>query len=127
MSHKIRTPLNGVMAMLHVRKDGRWTLNRQVRSMAMTSRSGSLPLTDILDLSRIEADWIDIREEEFESAICALRAGTLLVASRVKGLSLETSLDPALRRLLGTSRAAPDPVNLIGQRHKIHRNGLRQS
>ena len=67
MSHEIRTPINGIMGMLQLLQmsnpdaEQNEYLNKALQS---TQRLNRL-LTDILDLSKIEADKMEIREEEF--------------------------------------------------------------
>ena len=67
MSHEIRTPLNGIMGMLQVMQTTRLDKEQQeyVEMATKASKRLSRLLSDILDLSRIEADKLEIREEEF--------------------------------------------------------------
>ena len=66
MSHEIRTPINGIMGMLQLLQmsnpdaEQDEYLNKALKS---TQRLNRL-LNDILDLSRIEAEKMEIREEE---------------------------------------------------------------
>ncbi len=67
MSHEIRTPLNGIMGMLQLldeemEEEGQ----REYINVAMSSSKTLLTLiNDILDLSRIEADKIDLQSAPF--------------------------------------------------------------
>ena len=62
MSHEIRTPLNGVLGMVQVMQ-GEPLLPHQVDRLQLIRRSGEVLLTllnDVLDVSRIEADKLEL-------------------------------------------------------------------
>ncbi len=69
MSHEIRTPLNGIFGMLQLLQQSDLDEEKQKEYIDLgyksTQRLHRL-LTDILDLSRMEADKMGVREEEFD-------------------------------------------------------------
>ncbi|QAZ69309.1 response regulator [Solidesulfovibrio carbinolicus] len=111
MSHELRTPLGGVAGMLELllttTLDGEQ--HEYVTAALKSTRRLSDLLSDILDLSRIEAGRLDLRLAPFETA--NLRAAILEVfalAAREKGLILEFSLHPGL-----PARMESDEVRLL--------------
>jgi len=68
MSHELRTPLNAVLGFAQIlKRDGDLT-DKQANGLAVIERSGEHLLTlitDLLDLSRIEAGAIEARIEDF--------------------------------------------------------------
>jgi len=99
MSDEIRTPLNGVVGMLDLLSDS--ALTESQRRMAQSaSRSSEALLTvinNILDISKIEADRMELEMLPFNIATLAEDV-TSLLADRAdrKGIVLACRRDPAL-------------------------------
>ncbi len=128
MSHEIRTPLNGIMGMIQLLEstslDGE---QRQFTEMAL--RAGirlTALLSDILDLSRIEAGRMPITQREFRltETMDAIRE-TFGPQCREKSLPLSIVMAPGLpRRLLGDDvRVRQVLFNLVGNALKFTAQG----
>ncbi|NDY55561.1 DUF3365 domain-containing protein [Desulfovibrio sulfodismutans] len=128
MSHEIRTPLNGVMGMLqlieatHLDDEQREYAHHALTAAKRLTRL----LTDILDLSKIEAGKLSLRASQFdlrtvEQSIMDLFA----MAAREKGLGLTFTIDgktPAT--LIGDeARLLQVLFNLIGNAIKFTDHG----
>ncbi|MFN6978801.1 MAG: histidine kinase N-terminal 7TM domain-containing protein, partial [Gemmobacter sp.] len=89
MSHEIRTPLNGVLGMAEVLERS-VTDPEQARMVATIRDSGALllnVLNDILDMSKIEADRLDLERIPFRPAEIAGRvSGLHVLRAGEKGL-----------------------------------------
>jgi PAS domain S-box-containing protein len=128
MSHEIRTPINGVLGMLQLMETT--TLDdeqRQYVGLAVTSvgRLNSL-LSDILDLSRVEAGKLVIRVVEFRLAdVREALLGLFAVTAKNKGTELECIVDRALpERLVGDeTRVRQVLFNLVGNALKFTDQG----
>ncbi|WP_052360261.1 CheR family methyltransferase [Solidesulfovibrio alcoholivorans] len=129
MSHEIRTPLNGVLGMLQLL--GTTSLDAEQAEYVQAATVSSLRLTrllsDILDLSRIEAGKLVIHEAEF--TVAGLRAAVLdlfSVAAREKGLTLAFEVDPRLpATLVGDEvRLRQILFNLVGNAIKFTEKGV---
>jgi signal transduction histidine kinase/ActR/RegA family two-component response regulator len=97
MSHELRTPLNGVVALselLAQRQND--PENREMA--ALVASSGRLleqVLTDILDVSKIEAGQMRLQFEPFDVTACAGRIAELhRAAAEAKGVQLSWSITP---------------------------------
>ncbi len=131
MSHEIRTPLNGIMGMMQLLE--MTTMNaeqRQYISMAIKSSDRlSRLLNDLLDLSRIEADRLALREEEFNPReLCDSVFELFRMPAEDKGVILERSVDPGVpERLMGDeSRLRQILFNLVGNAVKFTEKGFVQ-
>lgn len=128
MSHEIRTPLNGVLGMLqlletaHLGEEEKEYVDEAITS---SKRLTNL-LSDILDLSRIEAGKLNIRIVEFSLADMFDSVGGLLASTaRKKDLELRFFLDERLPSfVLGDEvRLRQILFNLVGNAIKFSDQG----
>ena len=110
MSHELRTPVNGVIGMTHAMRTTRLTPEQQryIEVIAGSGESLMVLISDILDLSKIEAGKLELDPQPFclpdlvESAV-SLWTGT----TTEKGLALSCSVSRDLPRWV-----TGDPVRL---------------
>ncbi len=128
MSHEIRTPMNGILGMLQLLQTT--TVDDEQKEYVLAAIKSSKRLTgllsDILDLSRVEAGKLVLQEVEFEmerqrESLMELFA----VAARQKGLDLEFTLDERLPPVLvgDDSRLRQILFNLVGNAIKFTEKG----
>jgi PAS domain S-box-containing protein len=128
MSHEIRTPLNGIMGMLQLLETS--TLDEEQLhfcslGIQSTNRLTSL-LSDILDLSRVEANMMLIRSQSFNLRNVLNQTIDLFVPVAVQtGITLTRHLDPGLPIwVVGDSlRLQQVLTNLIGNAFKFTKSG----
>ncbi len=128
MSHEIRTPLNGVLGMLQLLEDT--PLSEEQADFAEMALQASQRLnrllSDILDLSKVEAGKLSLHEGEF--SLAEVRASVLDIFSgmcRKKKVGLSFSLDEQLpERVIGDdNRLRQILFNLVGNAVKFTDEG----
>jgi len=128
MSHEIRTPLNGVLGMLQLLETTGLDDEQQeyVGAAIQSSRRLTRLLSDILDLSRIEAGKLLLQEGVFQvkclkDSVLELFAAT----AREKGLALHFDIDSRVpQHLLGDeARLRQILFNIVGNAIKFTEQG----
>jgi len=129
MSHEIRTPLNGIMSMLQLLDTLALTEEQKtyVRMATVSTKRLTGLLSDILDISRIEAGKLVIMERPFELAeLKSSIEGLFSSPAREKGIHLELALEPGLPDWLvgDDSRLRQILFNLVGNSIKFTTEGF---
>ena len=128
MSHEIRTPMNAVIGMLVLLKEAPLNdYSRRLVSKAFSASEVLLQLlNDILDLSRIEADHIELDYKPFEIEALVQRSVELFaIVAEEKGLKLRVNIAPSTpRRVTGDlMRISQICTNLVGNAIKFTHEG----
>lgn len=128
MSHEIRTPMNAIIGVLVMLKDsGLGNRPRRLVNKAYAAAEALLLLlNDILDLSKIEADRVDLYLQPFEiEALIHRSVDVFAIVAEEKGLRLRVAIDPETPdRIVGDLlRITQVCTNLIGNAVKFTRRG----
>ena len=129
MSHEIRTPLGAILGFAELMRDPDQTDADRLDCIATILRNGdqlSRVINDILDLSKIESEKLDIEKIAF-SPIEMLEeiTGLLRLQAQERGLELVVTSDGVLPETIETdpTRLRQILLNLIGNAIKFTREG----
>jgi len=128
MSHEVRTPLNGIHGMLQLMHTTPLTEEQNEYVVNATSASKRLThlLSDILDLSRVEAGKILIKRSQINLENILSHINELFYPTlKQSGLTINHTISPSLpHQLLGDeTRILQVLVNLVGNALKFTKSG----
>lgn len=128
MSHEIRTPMNAIIGVLVLLQDAGLEEHprRLVKKAFVASEALLQLLNDILDLSKIEADHIELDFHPFDiDALIHRSVDLFAIVAEEKGLKLRVSIDPNTpNRVVGDLlRISQICTNLVGNAVKFTTKG----
>jgi signal transduction histidine kinase/CheY-like chemotaxis protein len=128
MSHEMRTPLNGVLGLAEVLSRRRLDAESaaMVRSVARSGRTLLALVNDILDLSRVQAEQLQLERAPFDPEAAAVAVCEMLQPqARTKSIDLALQVDESLPRQVLGDRLRFEQVltNLVGNAVKFTAQG----
>ncbi|HTC91582.1 MAG TPA: ATP-binding protein [Bryobacteraceae bacterium] len=128
ISHELRTPMNGIIAMTELALDTR--LSPEQRDLLETSRNSAISLlyllNDVLDFSKMEAKSVQLDSASFDlSRLIQETTHVFENQASQKGLSLSCEISPDIpREVTGDpARVRQILVNLVGNALKFTPTG----
>jgi len=122
MSHELRTPLHGVIGLLDIMRGGLHPEQRQDFHMVhQAARSLQTLVSDILDLSKVEAGKLVLNHQpfDFKSCVCDVLR-TFVVEVNRKGITLSAELMNVPKDMMGDEvRVRQILINLVGNAVKF--------
>jgi two-component system, sensor histidine kinase and response regulator len=128
MSHELRTPMNGIIGMTNLalrRASDPVQIDYLNKSQSASARLLGI-INDLLDISRIEADHVKLKEDDFLlEDVIRDALNTVEDQLLAKGLTLVTEISPALpKHLCGDAmRLKQIVLNFIGNAIKFSDRG----
>jgi PAS domain S-box-containing protein len=128
VSHEIRTPINGVIGFAKLLRDSHLTAEQRSFVDMITSSGHTLEnlISDILDLSKIEAGKIEIEHAPFSMRDCIDEIGALFgPRAREAGLTITTEIAPGMPALVNSDHGRIRQIlsNLVGNAIKFTEKG----
>ena len=128
MSHEIRTPLNGIIGMTELAMDTRLDEKQQniLTTISKEAEALMVLISDILDLTKIEAEKLELETIPFDLRYLVEDASTSMAFSATKkGLEFISFLSPDVpTRLIGDpGRLRQVLINLTGNAVKFTHDG----
>ncbi len=129
MSHELRTPLNGVLGYAQILQRDPAITAKQRECLEAIESCGRHLLTlinDVLDLSKIEAGRLDIRNEPLDLPRLLADVGHVVrQRAEAKGLAFEPAVGPEVPRaiLSDATKLRQVLVNLLGNAVKFTEHG----
>ncbi|HEX8987689.1 MAG TPA: PAS domain S-box protein [Rhodocyclaceae bacterium] len=130
MSHEMRTPLHVITGLGHLlRRDAKGEVERQrLDELCATSDHLLAIIDDVLDLSKIEAQQLELNEDDFRLDEVVDKVMRMIdERARAKGLALAAEIEPALAAMAlhgDALRLAQVLINLCGNAIKFTDRGL---
>lgn len=103
ISHEIRTPMNAIIGLTHLAQRSSIDAEQRQRLAKVSDAAEHLMsiINNVLDLSRIEADKLQLEEADFSlTKVCRHACELLAHRAEAKHLPIVTRIDPALPPLL---------------------------
>ena len=129
MSHELRTPLNGILGYTQILKRDKMLTLQQMEAVDIIHNSGEHLLTiinDILDLSKIEAQKMELAPSEFHLFGCLKSVVEIIrVKSQQKGIACSSEFMPDLPHFVfgDEKRLRQVLLNLLGNAVKFTDEG----
>ncbi len=129
MSHEIRTPLGAIIGFTELMLEETLDEKQRVKHLQTVLRSGRALLQivdDVLDLSKIEMDRLELERRDFEiRPFLEDIVGMLHIKAEAKGLTLSLGVDAAMPLMVNadSTRLRQILVNIIGNAIKFTKAG----